>query len=295
MRPRWDRRRYSTPSTAATSPTASKARSSEMISIRSPGPGAAEPDPRAHRDAQVAPVPHAGGGRAVDELGAAPREEPRAVGADDAPVAHRDQVHAAVGPVDREVVEHPADVVGPARVLHVHEDGAPSGRQRRRRRGRLHAAGERALGRGGAHRERGRLGLRRLGGGAATRVRVGLLGLVLTGFRDRLGVGRFFFAMADEPSTSARGSGRPKSLRDPLREHPGQDGALDGVHPEAQDGRHGRAPRRGSGSRPGPRRAGPPRRRPGRRPRCRRRAGAGRGCPGTSARRAPPAPSAVSP
>ncbi len=44
------------------------------------------------------------------------------------------------------------------------------------------------------------------GGGAATRVRVGLLGLVLTGFRDRLGIGRFFFAMADEPSTSARGA-----------------------------------------------------------------------------------------
>ncbi len=37
MRPRWDRRRYSTPSRAATSPTASNARSSEMISIRSPG------------------------------------------------------------------------------------------------------------------------------------------------------------------------------------------------------------------------------------------------------------------
>ena len=41
-------------------------------------------------------------------------------------------------------------------------------------------------------------------GGGAARV-LGDFLVVLTGFRVRLGVGRFFFAMAAEPSTSSRG------------------------------------------------------------------------------------------
>ena len=171
------------------------------------GPGAAEPDPRAHRDAQVAPVLHAGGGRAVDELGAAPGEEPRAVGADDPPVADRDQVHAAVGAVDREMVEHPADVVGAARVLHVHEDrrAARSAAAAAARAGCTRPAKARS---GVAVRTASAVvsGSAGCAGGVAARLRVGLLVLLLTGVRARLGVERFFFAMADEPSTSSRGA-----------------------------------------------------------------------------------------
>ena len=107
-----------------------------------------QPHAGGHGDPQIAPVPHADGRRAVDELRAVLREQARRVVADHAPVADREEVGAPAGAVHREMRQHTRDVLGAARVLHVEEDGPPAGRQRPRRLGQRHARGQRGLRRG---------------------------------------------------------------------------------------------------------------------------------------------------
>ena len=199
VRPRWDMRRYSTPRQGG-----HVADRVERAIVRDDldqvaGPGAAEPHSRAHRDAQVAPVLHPGGRGAVHEVGAAPGEQPGAVRADHPPVPDRDQVDAAVLPVDGQVVQDAAHVVGAARVLHVHEDRAAPRRQRRARRRRLEARREPPLGRGGSHRRKHALGLGGLhrgrggrgpgAGGLRGRFRGGLAGGLLRLLGGALGFG----------------------------------------------------------------------------------------------------------
>jgi len=112
------------------------------------GPRAGQPDARGDRDAKVAPVSHAHGRRAVDQLGAVAREQPGGVVPDDAPVADGEELGAPVRAVHRQMRKHTRDVLRPARVLDVEEDGPPAGRHR-------------ALGRRrGDPRGKGRLGYR---------------------------------------------------------------------------------------------------------------------------------------
>ena len=95
-----------------------------------------QPHPGGHRDAEVAPVAHPHGGRTVHEVGPVAGEEPRGVMADHPPVADGDEVGAPAHAVDGEVLDHPRDVGGAARVLDVEEDramGGGKGPVRRRR------------------------------------------------------------------------------------------------------------------------------------------------------------------
>src|SRR3989442_2351982 len=103
-------------------------------------------------------------------------EEPPGVAADDAPVPDRDEVGSAALAIDRQVLDHPRDVLRAARVLDVEEDHAPGRRPRALGLRRRHALGERAL----------RLGQRDFGLMLDDgRERFGLRGL-----GDRLGGGR---------------------------------------------------------------------------------------------------------
>src|SRR5438874_2288233 len=68
--------------------------------------GRGEPHARAHRDAEVAPVAHPGGRRAVDELGAVAREQARCVLADHPPVPDGDEFGPPARAVDGEARDH---------------------------------------------------------------------------------------------------------------------------------------------------------------------------------------------
>ena len=98
------------------------------------GPRARQPHTRRHGDAQVTPVAHADGRCAVHERRAVTREQAGRVVTDDAPVADGEELRAPAGAVDREMREHPRDVLRAARVLDVEEDGPPARGRRRRRR-----------------------------------------------------------------------------------------------------------------------------------------------------------------
>src|SRR3989449_5934584 len=110
-----------------------------------------QPHTRAHRDTEVAPVFHPGGGRTVDELGALAREQTRRVGADHAQVPARHELGTPAQGVDGEVLDHPCNVRGVARVLDVVEDRPPARRQRRLLGRWRHARGEDGLGCGERH------------------------------------------------------------------------------------------------------------------------------------------------
>ena len=64
-----------------------------------------QPDAGGHRDAQVAPVADADRRRAVDELGAVAREQPRRVVTDHSPVADGDELGAGGRAVDGEMLD----------------------------------------------------------------------------------------------------------------------------------------------------------------------------------------------
>ena len=89
-----------------------------------------EPHAGGDGDAQIAPVPHADGRRAVHELRAMPRKQPRRIVADHPPVADGDELGARRRTIDGEMLDHARDVLGTARVLDVEEDGAPAIRMR---------------------------------------------------------------------------------------------------------------------------------------------------------------------
>src|SRR5204862_2576723 len=74
------------------------------------------------------------------------RQQAGRVVTDDAPVAAGEELRAPAGAVDREMREHPRDVLRAARVLDVEEDGPPARGQRRRRRRRRDPRGKRGLG-----------------------------------------------------------------------------------------------------------------------------------------------------
>src|SRR5439155_700589 len=108
-----------------------------------------QPDAGGDRDAQVAPVAHAGRRRAVHEVRAALGEEARGVVVHHPPVADCAEVRRARHAIDVEMGEHARGVVGAARVLDVEEDRAPHGRARALGLGRRDARRERRLRVGG--------------------------------------------------------------------------------------------------------------------------------------------------
>src|SRR5882724_867082 len=66
------------------------------------GPRRSQPRASAHRYAEITPVPHAGGGRAVDELGAVTGEQARRLMTDHTPVADGDELRAEAETVNGE-------------------------------------------------------------------------------------------------------------------------------------------------------------------------------------------------
>src|SRR5262249_61390043 len=87
------------------------------------------------RDAEIAPVAHAGRRSAVHELGAMTREQAGGLMADHAPVADRVELGALAQVIDRDALDHALDMTGMARVFDVEEDGV-AGRGGRSGRGR---------------------------------------------------------------------------------------------------------------------------------------------------------------
>ena len=92
-----------------------------------PGARRGQPDARSDRDAQVAPVPDARRGRAVDQVCAARGEQPRRLVSHDAPVRDSHELRPAVPGIHPQVFDDVREMLGAARVLDVEEDRAPPG------------------------------------------------------------------------------------------------------------------------------------------------------------------------
>src|SRR5512132_3999518 len=73
-------------------------------------PRGRQPHAGAYGDAQVAPVAHADGGRAMDELRAVAGEQTRRVVTDHPPVPDGEEVGALTDAVDPEVIDHAGNV-----------------------------------------------------------------------------------------------------------------------------------------------------------------------------------------
>ena len=88
-----------------------------------------------------------------DELGTVTREQAPGVVSDHAPVADGDEVGPRADPIEREMIDHAADVLHAAGVLDVEEDDAASGRPGAFRLGRPRGNPLRELDLGGVERE----------------------------------------------------------------------------------------------------------------------------------------------
>src|SRR5262252_2436830 len=83
------------------------------------GPSARQPDAGGDGDAQVAPVTHADRWRAVNQVRSVTGEQSRGVAADHLPVPYGDEIRAPGRPIDGQIIDHAAQMLWAARVLHV--------------------------------------------------------------------------------------------------------------------------------------------------------------------------------